>query len=355
MSSPFIIANSPKKLQALLKANSLQARQARAEVDKNTPRTRARKRLAGEIVDDSPVAVRRRGVAKASTSAEPFDDAFETMEADEDEFGETPVKTGVDTFSLLGSGQKIQQPNLGAPAKSRGKEGVDLFPMFKRVASAKYSKGSSSPPAEVEDMLEQAATSASPSVSADAEHIFMEPDTSASEEAEAIPSPRRPQREHIHTLSDDEWDPEASPRTLRITGTRRQPVRVRPDVITSDDEEQSAPAEQQTEESDSDDDATDAVDASEADHKLLSLLSLRSPGKRRQEKLADLRVRALLDPHSAAAIALRARERGQDVFTSGEGVEDDDEDELEDGGFSGDDDWESDPEGWKVETQEEAW
>lgn len=94
-----------------------------------------------------------------------------------------------------------------------------------------------------------------------------------------------------------------------------------------------------------------------AETRSLASLSLRSPAMRKGERLADLRVRALLDPTSAAATALRAMSRGQDVYATGEGLEGEEEDDIE--GVidieDGDDDWESDPEGWKAVVSEEEW
>lgn len=165
---------------------------------------------------------------------------------------------------------------------------------------------------------------------------------------------------HVLTLSDDEWDPEADARTVMIVGTRREAVKVQPDAgVASDEEMESGVAED-----DGDDD--DEFEAEEEEEEivvngttttpLLSYLSLRSPIARAGERLADLRVRALLDPTSAAAAALRAATRGQDVFVCGEVDGEGDEWEVNlEADVEGDDDWESDAEGWKAERVEEDW
>lgn len=342
--SPFIVANSPRKMKDLVQANSLRARKERAEAEKNTPRSRARRRLAGEDVEDSPVKIRRR---RGKPDPAPFGDAFKTMDVDEDEdddeaLGPTPVKPGVESFSLLASVEKPKPPKLGIAPKGRSDAAVDLFPLFKRVPVV---ESKSPAPPVVADGLPGPAES--PAVNGNAP-----PPTEVEKDMTASTStPRRTEREHILDLSDDEWDPEATPRKLRITGTKRRAVKVHPDVIASDDEDGVV-------EADVEDNEEEERDPSIPDTPgLLSLLSLRSPGHRRDDRVADLRVRALLDPNSAAAVALRAHERGQDVFTCGEGLDEEAEDDLLDARVTveGDDDWESDPEGWKVETQEEIW
>lgn len=124
--SSFIHASSPRKLKEVLEANSLRNVRARMEgtgaspskVD-ITPRTRARKRLRGEAVEDTPgkptQGVRRK---RGQRDAEPLeiveergtgemmfdlevDMGEEEEEADDEELGETPIKPGQWGFTEL--------------------------------------------------------------------------------------------------------------------------------------------------------------------------------------------------------------------------------------------------------------
>jgi hypothetical protein len=169
------------------------------------------------------------------------------------------------------------------------------------------------------------------------------------------PTRSRATSERVLELSDDEFDPEASPAVVTITGTRRTTLRLDPTFDDDDiifDERIPSEDDEEEEEDGEKDEGVELV--AEDPRSMLSLLSLRSPIARAGERMADLRVRALLDPTSAAAIALRAMRRGQDVFACGEtGFE---EEYLEIGAeieVEGDDDWESDAEGWKAEGEEE--
>ena len=90
---------------------------------------------------------------------------------------------------------------------------------------------------------------------------------------------------------------------------------------------------------------------------LLSLLSLNSPSSKvSQSRLTDLRVKAIFNPSDT--IRLRAIKRGQDVYFPGEGGEEGEDEMLHAVGVrdydehecrGGDDDWESENEGWKKE------
>ncbi|OCF57991.1 hypothetical protein L486_04018 [Kwoniella mangroviensis CBS 10435] len=115
-SSPFIHASSPKKLKEVLEANSLKKVKERTNVGNEiTPRTRARKRLKGEEVEDTPlkqkVPRRKRGQGQARTSEEPLEpleeeeeeaqgnflkpgnrSIFDDEDEDEDELGPSPIK-----------------------------------------------------------------------------------------------------------------------------------------------------------------------------------------------------------------------------------------------------------------------
>ncbi|WWC68703.1 uncharacterized protein I206_102637 [Kwoniella pini CBS 10737] len=110
-SSPFIHASSPKKLKEVLEANSLSKIKERNNViSEITPRTRARKRLKGEQVDDTPLKEklpkRRRGQGKSEEPLEItaieeeryFDptrgifDEENLEDEEEDELGPSPMK-----------------------------------------------------------------------------------------------------------------------------------------------------------------------------------------------------------------------------------------------------------------------
>lgn len=464
--SPFIYANSPRKMRDLLQANSLHASRDRAAVE-NTPRTRARKRLAGEEVDPTPAKAprRRRGDrptasgATGGSGAGLFAGALPAADFggtdEEEELDETPMKP----FTLVHSADKRKGANKAvvSPTAKLGGRGIDLFPMFqlakraaeqraadppsKRRASGHSNSNSAnnnadrrhrahspeiapSSPSPEAPSLPDAFGFEGPSDWTNAEASEVDADVSASappsdahtpSAASDTPAPddrlstppagsppvqtqsqRTPRRERhrarVLALSEDEWDPEADPRMVRVTGTRRQAIKLRPDagVASDDDDEDDADddmadsadegesqsdgedGDEQDDGDEAEDEATDAdaaggsgVRRASAPAGLLSLLSLRSPIARRGERLADLRVRALLDPTSAAAAMLRAQKRGQDVYVSGEAAEGEEDDEWGDnaaapgggGGVvgEGDDDWESDPEGWKAVASEEEW
>ncbi|KAL1410345.1 hypothetical protein Q8F55_004353 [Vanrija albida] len=395
--SPFIHANSPRKLREVLEANSLRKSRERAEI---TPRTKARKRLAGEHVDDTPFKVRKRRGERAvggergpapesSSSVHASDPVSEDIDDDDEGLGETPVAPGAAAFSLLSAGRNgtsrepVEQPsrtNLYAlfqkarrdePAPAESKQ-------TGRAAKGKAANGAKSTATGKTNGAAGRAARAAAILAAADDDMDAEASTAQPSTPPALPakSPARtPRRAHVVTLSDDEvdeWDPEGETRKLavRVTGTRRRAVRVAPRAgIASDDEGEGEGAEGEQEgeaevvhEEEADDaaNADDDADAAEAPH-MLSLLSLRSPAGRKGERLADLRVRALLDPTSAAAVLLRAQRRGQDVFGAGEDVgigggwrgEESDVEVVDEA--EGDDDWESDPEGWKAETVEEEW
>lgn len=195
VTSPFIHVSSPRKLKELLQANSLQKRREREEAAAGggpggthgllapsplrsraveiTPRTRARKRLMGEVVDDTPGKERpqrrRRGEARvpsggAGPSSQPGDskpalrgatsphleDTDNDEEDDgenEDAFGPSPVRPPAGrTFTAL-LHDAAGEPGVEdrSPSKPRGKKGEAaaigsgsqrMFPIFGRTASA---------------------------------------------------------------------------------------------------------------------------------------------------------------------------------------------------------------------------
>lgn len=344
--SQFIHAGSPRRLREVLEANSLKKTRERDE----TPRTKARKRLAGEM-DDSPFRVRkRRGEGRKAASAAEDKENGAGPDAgdddDDDEIGETPIKGAA--FSLLDD----------ATSKPR-----DLLPIFQKartvaaVSTRPTPRRPSPSPAPPDRDLE----SPTPGVSAPADDSDPAPQPESSPghahgTQTASPRSTRARGRVVVLGEEDEWDPESDRRVVKITGTRRPTVR----GPWSDDEFGDHPGLSQADDEDveaEDDGPWDDDDDGLAETRSLASLSLRSPAMRKGERLADLRVRALLDPTSAAATALRALNKGQDVYVSGEGVVGDDEENIE--GIieigEGDDDWESDPEGWKAVVSEEEW
>lgn len=329
----FVHVSTPKQLKELLES-------VHKSHKKDTPRTHARRWLAGEV--DSPVHRKREFRGR--------------VEEAEEELGETPIKG--EAFAILDDEPK----------------GRDLVPIFRRAAGELSTavgkdkaesgggkgkeKGKGKEPANGKrKVAERDVPRKKPRPSLD--HEAMDEDELVPTTPPTAPPPparSRATSERVLELSDDEFDPEASPAVVTITGTRRTTLR-RLDPMFDDDDiifDERIPPEddEEVEEDEERDEGVELV--AEDPRSMLSLLSLRSPIARAGERMADLRVRALLDPTSAAAIALRAMRRGQDVFACGEtGFE---EEYLEIGAeieVEGDDDWESDAEGWKAEGEEE--
>lgn len=267
---------------------------------------------------------------------------------DEDEIGETPIKGAA--FGLLDD----------TNSKPR-----DLLPIFQkaRTVAAVSAKStpqkrspSPSPPPPTRKLKDPAA--AAPTLESEFVAVS-QPDSPSEPVNDAQPTPPRPSRARDRVVvlgEEDEWDPESDKRVVKITGTRRPTVRGPWSDDEFDDHPESTHEDGEDEEAGDDGEWGDEDDGL-AETRSLASLSLRSPAMRKGERLADLRVRALLDPTSAAATALRAMNRGQDVYVSGEGIVGDDEADI-DGIIEigeGDDDWESDPEGWKAVVREEEW
>ncbi|BEJ12791.1 hypothetical protein CspHIS471_0212510 [Cutaneotrichosporon sp. HIS471] len=318
----YVHVSSPKQLKSLLES-------ARKSMKKDTPRTHARRWLAGE--GDSPVHRKRE---------------FRGRQDAEEELGETPIKG--EAFAILDDEPK----------------GRDLFPIFRRAAGelsaagkTDNGKGKGKEPAngkrkatEAEVPRKKARASLSDDEEIDEDELV--PTTPPT--IPPLPRRSRPTGERVLELTDDEFDPEASPAVVTIIGTRRTVVRI--SSIFDDDMAIDQDDLSEDEEDVEEDEAEGVELVTEDPRSMLSLLSLRSPSGRASERMANLRVRALLDPTCAAAIALRAKRRGQDVFACGEtGFE---EEYLEIGAeveIEGDDDWESDAEGWKADGSEEEW
>ncbi|WWD16585.1 hypothetical protein CI109_101013 [Kwoniella shandongensis] len=216
------------------------------------------------------------------------------------------------------------------------------------------------------------------------------------------PSKALQRRDKFVSLSDDEedeWDPEGGKvmRRVVIVPTRRAVRRRR----GSDDLDSASDVESHNEEAEDDlegdeeedEEASPSIVREGTTHSstlpspttstiqhptsLLHLLTLQSPTKpsshatARKAKLDELRVKAIFNPFDAAK--LKAIKRGQEVTFLGEGAdgeeqieenlleryEEGDVDDDNDGVGAGEDDWESESEGWKrtegVMDDEEAW
>ncbi|WVQ94635.1 hypothetical protein IAU59_001715 [Kwoniella sp. CBS 9459] len=134
--SPFIHASSPRKLKEVLEANSLQRVKERtmnmsATKNEVTPRTRARKRLRGEPVEDTPMKDklprRRRGHGQAqgssTTSAAP---AGQVLLSDDVGFLSIPEEKDVGAFDDLDEDELGPSPMKGLTA-GVGKGFTSLF------------------------------------------------------------------------------------------------------------------------------------------------------------------------------------------------------------------------------------
>ncbi|OCF39065.1 hypothetical protein I317_07135 [Kwoniella heveanensis CBS 569] len=171
--SPFIHASSPRKLKEVLEANSLQrVKERTGSVVKNevTPRTRARKRLRGEQVEDTPMKDklprRRRGqigqgqshgqdLGSSSAGAAGFvpssddvgfldlpggrhDAAFE--DHDEDELGPSPMKG---LSSVAGKGFTSLFGEVEAETRGQGKGTESIEGSEHRIKGSGVSGGCS--------------------------------------------------------------------------------------------------------------------------------------------------------------------------------------------------------------------
>jgi hypothetical protein len=378
--SPFIHNSSPKKYKEVLDAYS-RARGAGPGSVEITPRTKARKRLAGEL-EATPAKVPRRqrrdrptatGTAAAAPPPPPppvrraGSDWEDEYDDDDEEFGETPAKPGVPAFGL--------DAGLASGTKSKPKGLLPLFQSVKRAAEEAGGRDAkrravNGAKAELEYDFDaeapEAPGSPSPRVSPNANRLPTPPPYSPppiERTQQQQPKSRTQTRTRVVKFSGNEWDPAADTRSVCVRGTRRAAIRVAPDAGLASDDEESAAEEKEAEaaedigEDEDEEDEEDNADGARDAAPLMSFLSLRSPIARKGERLADLRVRALLDPTSAAAVALRAARRGQEVFVCGEvdGEGDEWELDVDVAAAEGDDDWESDPEGWKAAPDDDDW
>ena len=432
--SPFIHASSPKKLKEVLQLNSLRKVRERdgvgSPLKEITPRTRARKRLRGDVVDDTPMKDRlprrKRGEGgKQGMTVEIQDEELE--EEDEDELGPSPFKSmeGANrTFTSLLVEAEVVTGGLEQTRRLKGKEkghgsrgrSNEMMVLFGRAAQGEKMKTEkkeeegktphvprqSTPP--VNGSPKQAFASDPPlrHPSPDLQSLAVGDEGGSSEELPTPPSdpvleaaasqvsPSKPIRP-INTLSlsddeEDEWDPEdgRAKRTISIVSTRRDARKAWSDddlinnAVDEDDDASEEEAEEEEVQMPPLAEGTTATSTTRPSSPittslappLLSLLSLKSPSSTsKQSRLTDLRVKAIFNPLDATR--LRAMKRGQEVYVPGEGVETGEDIEVmkanemggvgaDDGGGEGDDDWESENEGWKrtglgIEDEQDDW
>ncbi|KAE8539709.1 hypothetical protein D1P53_003645 [Cryptococcus gattii VGV] len=291
--SPFIHASSPKKLKQVLEANSYHRKTlvsspaAVAAVDSTTvsegitPRTKARKRLRGEPVEDTPVKdrqVRRRrshmAVSNAHSQSQSQSDSTrdvsfgkpiggifggpdrdpmidEEQEGDDEEeegLGPSPVKPiGGKTFTSLFDDEGILPPRRMISAKNgkapqgettndgkgkREKEASQpgIMGFFGKLKKAKEKEKEKEKEAEL-------STITSPTLDKSADKMLnsitpsptlFEPDLDLAEpSAPSLAARHQRRKDKILSLSedeDDEWDPEGGKvqRKVVIVPTRRQ-------------------------------------------------------------------------------------------------------------------------------------
>ena len=257
--SPFIHATSPRKLKQVLEANSLRKvkqRELDGSVPEVTPRTRARKRLRGEVVADTPAKdrpPRKRRVRAGEGNIESLDmelsnqvkgKAAMLVEDEEDDgFGPSPVKLDVSRskFTELFDGQEgesstdVRVNNARKPFRGRPSE---MLGVFKKAAQTGTLPGLSTT-----GVAEALGPDAIPT-SDQAPPGFPSPEHRSDEINRAeddrlptpppdpafdqpVPTPSKVKRQpRIISVSDDEqdeWDPEGGHvrHQLFITGTRR--------------------------------------------------------------------------------------------------------------------------------------
>jgi hypothetical protein len=393
------------KLKELLQENSLrkvQERNGTSPVKEITPRTKARKRLTGEI-EETPAKsrVRRKrgagpmaessilapgmnGLSKSSANGENvagLDDGDE-----DDEFGPTPIKAtrqqeafhsffdldsgaaagpSRGTLSRTGSSDMVGRL-LAAGGKGKGKESNGKAP----VTNGKgHGNGDivPSPPTGLAT-TDDIEASVGDTDNADAGLPPWDEDVEAPGPSKSRPASRPDKTLSISDDELDEWDPEASHVRHRV---RIVPTRARPKKHWSDSDNDSNPDQDHTEiESEEgvpplDDTTTSQTNPSvQSPPQLLSLLSLTSPNQRqgRYAKLKELRYKALFNPSGTDAMKLKAFQKGQEAFVAGEAEDEDEEEtvevEEEGQGVRADDDWESESDGWNrtgVEMDDDAW
>jgi len=377
-----------------------------------TPRTRARKRLKGEAVEDTPmkdrVPRRKRGERGIEMGKEAMLVESQDDEADDDEFGPSPMKAlggGNRTFTSLLVEAEIEATPVHGVRKGKGKERgnrgrpSEMLGLFGKVPRgrekgerAQVTKQPSTPaaPRHEEGVVSPQSASDPPenSTAPVHENPRSTDEADSSEELstpapdpllEAAASQVSPSKPSVPTrtisLSDDEedqWDPEGgrARRTVVIVPTRRAARAWSDDDLVHDDvdDDQAEDEVEAEEEEAAVPPLVEGTTATSTTHPsspttaslappLLWMLSLHSPSSSsKQSRLADLRVKAIFNPTDAAK--LRAMKRGQEVYLPGEGGDEEADEKVMDayamggegqdeGGGEGVDDWESEDEGWK--------
>jgi hypothetical protein len=388
------------KLKELLQENSLrkvQERNGTSPVKEITPRTKARKRLTGEIeetpaksrvrrkrgagpmAESSMLAPGMNGLSKSSANGENVAGLDEGD--DEDEFGPTPIKAtrqqeafhsffemdsgaaagpSQGSLSRTGSSDMVGRL-LAAGGKGKGKESNGKAPVTNGKSHENGDIVPSSPTDDINATVDN-------TDNADAGLPPWDEDIEAPGPSKSKPASRPDKTLSISDDELDEWDPEASHVRHRV---RIVPTRARPKKHWSDSDNDSIPDHDHTEiESEEEVPPLDEPSTSQTNQsvqsppQLLSLLSLTSPNQRqgRYAKLKELRYKALFNPSGTDAMKLKAFQKGQEAFVAGE-AEDEDEEEIveveEEGqGVRADDDWESESDGWNrtgVEMDDDAW
>jgi hypothetical protein len=398
------------KLKELLQENSLrkvQERNGNSPVKEITPRTKARKRLTGEI-EETPAKSRvrrKRGagpVAESSILAPGMNELSKSYTNgeeptgmddgdEEDEFGPTPIKStrqqeGFHSFFDLDNGSSAGPSRgtlsrtgssdmvgrlLAAGGKGEGKASIEKAPITNGNG---HGKGNGdivpSSPAEL-TMTDAGRPPVDDTDNIEAGLPPWDEDVEAPGPSKSKPASRPDKTLSISDDELDEWDPEASHVRHRV---RIVPTRARPKKHWSDSDNESVPDHDNTEPIESEEEVPPLNDTTtsqtnpsvQSPPQLLSLLSLTSPNQRqgRYAKLKELRYKALFNPSGTDARKLKAFQKGQEAFVAGE-AEDEDEEETveveEEGqgqGVRADDDWESESDGWNrtgVEMDDDAW
>lgn len=383
--SPFIHASSPKKLKQVLEANSYHKTLVSGPVttvgckvsERITPRTKARKRLRGEPVEDTPMKdrqVRRRrshmAVSKSQSQSQldstrdvnfgkPLGSVFgdqnrdlmdegqeDEEEGDEDEegLGPSPVKPlGGKTFTSLFDDEDMPPRSIvsakakapGGKMDGKGKSGKGasqpgIMGFFGKLKKAKEKEKEKEKEADVSTTPSLALDkSADNTLNSDIPSpTSFNPDVDLPELSAPSSAPHQGRKDKILSLSedeDDEWDPEGGKvqQKVVIVPTRRQVKRrTSIDGLSGllEGMEKGMVDEGQDEEVEEEGDVIFENGNGDTDgqspHIPLDLLAITSPHKQRSAELESLRVSAIFNPF--ARKRLLALKRGQEIHTTGE-------------------------------------
>jgi len=458
----FLFAPSPSRLKSLLEANSLsRSPSSSSRVDRLassptagpsagsgwnggiTPRTKARKRLRGEEVEDTPKGVRRldRMSASGFFGSDPLrdDDDEDEQDGDEDEdevFGPTPKKSDgqrkgdfktlfgreddLDEDFELGMRDKKKKKNVEGNETSSGGVGK----MFKKrkiervpesvkgagknpandrelgsgITNGSQDVGPPSTPSKPIGSVAQSPRSASQSTPLKGKRLVLLAQLDKQDEASLLDSeavhaidssPKRQDRIRVEedlvreiewSDSDPDLDSEVPNGMALDTAPKRRTTKVKIEPYRLDQQRRIAAAGGNIEARDlrnggrqferttssasigskvktvvRNPEAFDEEDDENRDEaEGLSRLSIRSPENDILRKTMAYHERKAMAIFSTkAANDLRLKRRGIEIYAAGEGFEGENEDGevddygREDEGSEGDDDWDSEPEGWK--------